>query len=69
MIPATVKKSKVLAAIDRRMAECGKFMDNPDISGDMKRRAAGAWDALLGLKIEIQDMDTQKEGREYPPFV
>lgn len=62
-----MKKYKVLDAIDRRMAECRKMMDDPETPSSMKNRAAGAWHALLNLKIEIEDMDTKKEGRDYPP--
>lgn len=64
-----MKKCKVLAAIDRRMAECRKMMDDPETPSGMKKRAGGAWHALLNLKIEIEDMDTKKEGRDYPPCI
>lgn len=62
-------KSEVLAVIDRRMAEAHKILENPSYSGSMRSRAAGAWHALLQVKIEIEDLGTKREGRGYLTIV
>ena len=64
-----MKKYDVLAVIDRRMHEASKIMRNPETPKSKKERAAGAWHALLQVKIEIEDIGTKREGRGYLTIV
>lgn len=64
-----MKKSDVLAILDRRMEEVHKVMVDPDTPSVRKSRAGGAWHALLSVKIEIEDKGTIREGRDYLPCI
>lgn len=64
-----MKKADVLAVIDRRMHEAYEILSNPETPKIRRERAAGAWHALLQVKIEIEDIGTKREGRGYLTIV
>jgi hypothetical protein len=64
-----LKKSDVIAVLDRRMAEAYKILQDPSTPQLKSERAGAAWHALLQVKIEIEDIGTQREGRGYLTIV
>lgn len=64
-----MKKSDVLAVLDRRMEEAYKIIDDPKTPSLKRERAGAAWHALLQVKIEVEDLGTQREGRGYLTIV
>lgn len=64
-----MKKSDVLAVLDRRMEEACKIIDDPKTPSLKRERARAAWNAMLQVKIEVEDLGTQREGRGYLTIV
>lgn len=64
-----MKKSDVLAVLDRRIQEAHKIGCDPDTTESRRRRAWGAYHALLQVKFEIEDKGTKREGRGYLTIV
>ena len=64
-----MKKSDVLAVLDRRIHEAHEIAGNDKYPNGMQERARGAYHALLQVKFEIEDLGTQREGRGYLTIV
>lgn len=64
-----MKKSDVLAVLDRRIQEAHKIGSDPDTAKIRRERAWGAYHALLQVKFEIEDKGTKREGRGYLTIV
>ena len=64
-----MKKSDVLAVLDRRISEAHAIASDDTYSNGMQERARGAYHALLQVKFEIEDIGTRREGRDYLTIV